>query len=244
MKLINLSNTEIEDYTELLSYSGLEYFAGHFVKLSNHQSLTDFIMNPAQETLFDIYKTQNKSIGKIARQMGTTTSHCIFSLYSAMTQRDQTIAIVGINAMEYRYYNAIIRQIYENLPSHIKRLALMTTSNRSIFEFDNGSRILLTSYSDSMLRGMTCNTIIFDNIGHINSNCYETIANLLAIFYHSKIIISVSGNSNEFVDQILNNKSFYTYVIDAVNYDNNIDLDQIQCVMGLDSFKREYLCEF
>ena len=146
--------------------SGPYYFISNFVYIRHPtKGRIKFDPFPYQQDLCDVYHNYRYSIAMVGRQMGKTTLAAAYLLWYAMFKADSTILIAAhkyTGAQEIMQY---IRYAYENLPDHIR--AGVTSYNKGSIEFDNGSRIVSQTTTETTGRGMAISLVYLDEFAFV-----------------------------------------------------------------------------
>lgn len=106
-----------------------------------------------QKRLIDTYHNYRYSISMMPRQTGKSTSAAGYILWYAMFVPDSTILIAAHKYTGAQEIMQRIRFAYELCPNHIR--AGSTSYNKGSVDFDNGSRIVSATTTETTGRGMS-----------------------------------------------------------------------------------------
>jgi hypothetical protein len=106
-----------------------------------------------QQRLIDTYHRYRFSISLMPRQTGKSTSAAGYLLWYAMFRPDSTILIAAHKYTGAQEIMQRIRYAYELCPDHIRAGA--TSYNKGSIEFENGSRIVSQTTTETTGRGMS-----------------------------------------------------------------------------------------
>ena len=216
-----------------------------------------------QKRLIDSYHNFRFNINMLPRQTGKTTTAAGYLLWYAMFVPDSTILIAA-----HKYTGAMeimqrIRYGYELCPDHIR--AGVTSYNKQSIEFENGSRIVAQTTTETTGRGMSLTLLYCDEFAFVPPNIatefWTSISPTLAT--GGKAIITSTPNSDE--DQFaqiwneankreddygniqeLGKNGFHPY---KAHWSEHPDRDEKwaeeeRSRIGEERFRREHECEF
>jgi len=106
-----------------------------------------------QKELLDSYNNNRFSVNMLGRQMGKTTTAVGYLLWYAMFVDDSTILIAAHKYTGAKEIMQRLRYAYETCPDHIR--CGVTSYNKESIEFDNGSRIVAQTTTETTGRGMS-----------------------------------------------------------------------------------------
>jgi hypothetical protein len=106
-----------------------------------------------QKKLIDTYHNYRYSISMMPRQTGKSTSAAGYILWYAMFVPDSTILIAAHKYTGAQEIMQRIRFAYELCPNHIR--AGVTSYNKGSIDFENGSRIVSATTTETTGRGMS-----------------------------------------------------------------------------------------
>jgi len=150
-----------------------------------------------QDRLIDTYHNFRFSISLMPRQTGKTTSAAGYLLWYAMFIPDSTILVAA-----HKYQGAYeimqrVRYAYESVPDYIR--AGVTSYNKGSLEFDNGSRIVSQTTTETTGRGMSISLLYADEFAYVRPTIakefWTSISPTLAT--GGKAIITSTPNSDE-----------------------------------------------
>lgn len=216
-----------------------------------------------QKRLIDTYHEDRYSIALMPRQSGKTTSAAGYLLWYAMFISNSTILIAAHKYTGAQEIMQRIRYAYEACPDHIK--AGVTTYNKGSLDFENGSRIVSATTTETTGRGMSITVLYLDEFAFVRPSIAKEFWTAITptLSTGGKAIITSTPNSdedqfaliwkgaNKTIDEFGNTtrlgingfKAFRSYWNEQPGRDQEW-ADQIKAQLGDDKFKREIECEF
>jgi hypothetical protein len=216
-----------------------------------------------QDDLLESYHTNRFSVNMLGRQMGKTTTAVGYLLWYAMFIPDSTILICAHKYTGAQEIMQRLRYAYETCPDFVR--AGVTSYNKQSIEFENGSRIVAQTTTETTGRGMSVSLLYCDEFAYVEPNIatefWTSIAPTLAT--GGKAIITSTPNSDE--DQFaqiwneankrfdefgnetkLGKNGYYPYM--AI-WSQHPDRDEkwageMRSQLGVDRFEREHECKF
>jgi hypothetical protein len=150
-----------------------------------------------QRRLIDSYHNHRFNINLLPRQTGKTTTAAGYLLWYAMFVPDSTILIAAHKYTGAQEIMSRIRYAYELCPDIIRAGA--TSYNKQSIEFENGSRIVAQTTTETTGRGMALSLLYADEFAfvapNIASEFWTSISPTLAT--GGKAIITSTPNSDE-----------------------------------------------
>lgn len=150
-----------------------------------------------QRRLIDSYHQHRFNINLLPRQTGKTTTASGYLLWYAMFNPDSTILIAAHKYTGAQEIMSRIRYAYELCPDHIRCGA--TSYNKQSIEFDNGSRIIAQTTTETTGRGLSLSLLYADEFAFVPPNVasefWTSISPTLAT--GGKAIITSTPNSDE-----------------------------------------------
>ncbi len=243
--------------------TGPKYFLSNFFYIQ-HPTKGRMAYQPFdyQDELIDIYHGNRFSINLLGRQMGKTTTAAGYLLWYAMFVPDSTILIAAHKYTGAQEIMQRIRYAYELCPNHIR--AGVTSYNKGSIDFDNGSRIVSATTTETTGRGMSITLLYCDEFAFVRNTIarefWTSISPTLAT--GGKAIITSTPNSDE--DQFwllwrganrtedeygnqrsLGENGFKGYMAKWDRHPDRDDkwADQERASIGIERFKREHECE-
>ena len=216
-----------------------------------------------QERLLDSYHGHRFSVNMLGRQMGKTTTAVGYLLWYAMFVPDSTILISAHKYTGAQEIMQRLRYAYETCPDFIR--AGVTSYNKQSLEFDNGSRIVAQTTTETTGRGMSVSLLYCDEFAYVEPNIavefWTSISPTLAT--GGKAIITSTPNSDEdqFAqiwneankrfdefgnEQELGRNGFYPCIAiwsEHPDRDEKWKNEEVSRV-GYERFQREHECEF
>ena len=152
---------------------------------------------PYQVDLIQVYHTNRFSINMLGRQMGKTTTAAGYLLWYAMFIPDSTILIAAHKYTGAQEIMQRIRYAYEACPDHIR--CGVTSYNKGSIDFDNGSRIVSATTTETTGRGMSISLLYADEFAFVRPTIarefWASISPTLAT--GGKAIITSTPNSDD-----------------------------------------------
>ena len=262
---IPYSNQEIQELYYCMDVDdGPLYFMRNFFYIQ-HPTQGRLLFDPFdyQIELVQNYHANRFSINMLGRQMGKTTCAAGYLIWFAMFNPDSTILIAAHKYAGAQEIMQRIRYAYENCPDHIR--CGVTSYNKGSIEFDNGSRIVSATTTETTGRGMAISLLYCDEFAFVRNTIarefWTSISPTLST--GGKAIITSTPNSDE--DQFatiwrLANNKFDEYGNELAHgkngfapimfpWDRHPDRDEPwaereRASIGEDRFDREHNCKF
>ena len=216
-----------------------------------------------QNRLIDSYHDFRFNVNMLPRQTGKTTTASGYLLWYAMFIPDSTILIAAHKYTGAKEIMSRIRYAYECCPDHIR--AGVTSYNKESIEFDNGSRILAQTTTETTGRGMALSLLYCDEFAFVPPNIatefWTSISPTLST--GGKAIITSTPNSDEDQFAVIwneaNKKEDEFGNIQAIgkngfhpfkaHWSEHPDRDEAWAAeersrIGEERFRREHECEF
>lgn len=174
------------------------YFLDHFFYIQ-HPTKGKMQYHPFdyQKRLIDSIHDHRFNVNMLPRQTGKTTTAAGYLLWYAMFVPDSTILIAAHKYTGAQEIMNRIRYAYELCPDHIR--AGVTSYNKQSIEFDNGSRIVAQTTTETTGRGMSLSLLYCDEFAFVPPNIatefWTSISPTLAT--GGKAIITSTPNSDE-----------------------------------------------
>jgi hypothetical protein len=244
--------------------TGPEYFMRNFFYIQHPtRGKIQYVPFDYQVDLIHNYHTHRFSINMLGRQMGKTTTAAGYLVWYAMFVPDSTILIAAHKYTGAQEIMQRIRYAYEAVPDHIR--CGVVSYNKGSIDFDNGSRIVSATTTETTGRGMSISLLYCDEFAFVRPTIarefWASISPTLAT--GGKAIITSTPNSdddqfsfiwreaNKRLDEYGNEKEigrngFASYI--AV-WDQHPERDkawasQEHAALGEERFRREHNCEF
>jgi hypothetical protein len=244
--------------------TGPLYFLDNFFFIQ-HPTRGKMLYHPFdyQKRLIETYHRYRYSISLMPRQTGKSTSAAGYLLWYAMFIPDSTILVAAHKYTGAQEIMQRVRYAYELCPNHIRAGA--TSYNKNSLEFENGSRIVAQTTTETTGRGMSISLLYADEFAFVRPTIarefWTSISPTLAT--GGKAIITSTPNSDE--DQFallwkganktqdehgntteLGINGFRAFRSDWREHpdrDEKWGLEQL-AQLGEDRFRREMECEF
>ncbi|NBP00831.1 MAG: hypothetical protein EBU90_11990 [Proteobacteria bacterium] len=150
-----------------------------------------------QVRLVDSYHNHRFNINLLPRQTGKTTTAAGYLLWYAMFNPDSTILVAAHKYTGAQEIMHKIRTAYELCPDHIR--GGVVSYNKQSIEFDNGSRIVAQTTTETTGRGMSISLLYADEFAFVEPNIatefWTSIRPTLAT--GGKAILTSTPNSDE-----------------------------------------------
>lgn len=150
-----------------------------------------------QKRLIDVYHRNRFCIAMMPRQTGKSTSAAGYLLWYAMFVPDSTILIAAHKYTGSQEIMQRIRFAYELCPDHIR--AGVTSYNKGSIDFENGSRIISSTTTETTGRGMSISLLYSDEFAYVRPTIarefWTSISPTLAT--GGKCIITSTPSSDE-----------------------------------------------
>jgi hypothetical protein len=244
--------------------NGPLYFLDHFFYIQ-HPTRGKMVYHPFeyQTRLIETYHNYRYSISLMPRQTGKSTSAAGYLLWYAMFVPDSTILVAAHKYTGAQEIMQRIRYAYELCPNHIRAGA--TSYNKNSLEFENGSRIVAQTTTETTGRGMSISLLYADEFAFVRPTIarefWTSISPTLAT--GGKAIITSTPNSdedqfaylwkgaNKTMDEHGNTtelgingfRAFRSNWREHPDRDAKWGLEQL-AQLGEDRFRREMECEF
>ena len=178
--------------------TGPMYFLEHFFYIQHPlRGRIQFAPFDYQIKLVENYHTNRFSINMLGRQMGKTTCAAGYLLWFAMFVPDSTILIAAHKYTGAQEIMQRIRYAYESVPNHIR--CGVTSYNKGSIEFDNGSRIVSATTTETTGRGMSISLLYCDEFAFVRPTIarefWTSISPTLST--GGKAIVTSTPNSDE-----------------------------------------------
>lgn len=244
--------------------TGFMYFAENYSYIQ-HPIHGKVKFNPFeyQKDVLEAFNEHRYIITLQPRQSGKTTCAAIYLCWFAMFKPDQTILIAAHKFVGAQEIMQRVRYVYETCPNYIR--AGVKNYNKGSIEFDNDSRIVSTTTTETTGRGMSISLLYCDEFAYLPSaiaeNFWSSISPTLAT--GGRAIITSTPNTDEDMfaqlwkgamdkyddlgnDMIVGSNGFYGL---QVKWDEHPDRDEEWskneiAKIGDIRWRREFLCEF
>jgi hypothetical protein len=257
-----------KDIEELLActdpINGPHYFLDNFFYIQ-HPTKGKLRYEPFeyQRRLIDSYHGNRFNVNLLPRQTGKTTTAAGYLLWYAMFVPDATVLVAAHKFTGAQEIMSRIRYAYELCADHIR--CGVKSYNKQSIEFDNGSRIIAQTTTETTGRGLSLSLLYADEFAFVEPNIavefWTSISPTLAT--GGKAIITSTPNSDE--DQFANIWKEANYKFDEFGNEQTLgrngffpfraywnehpDRDEAwaneeRSRIGEERFRREHDCEF
>lgn len=244
--------------------TGPMYFMRNYVYIQ-HPTKGRMLFDPFgfQVGLIDAYHNNRFCVAMLSRQTGKTTCAAGYLLWFAMFQPDSIILVAAHKYTGAQEIMSRIRFAYENVPDFIR--AGVTSYNKGSLEFDNGSRIVSATTTETTGRGMSLTLVYADEFAFVQPRIarefWTSISPTLST--GGKCIMTSTPNSDE--DQFadiwreankttdefgndtgLGKNGFFAYKADWRQHPERGEewAEQEISRIGMEKFRREHNLEF
>jgi hypothetical protein len=244
--------------------TGPMYFLENFFYIQHAiRGRIQFIPFDYQIELVENYHNNRFSINMLGRQMGKTTCAAGYLLWYAMFVPDSTILVAAHKYTGSQEIMQRIRYAYENVPDFIR--CGVTSYNKGSIEFDNGSRIVSATTTETTGRGMSISLLYCDEFAYVRPTIarefWTSISPTLST--GGKAIVTSTPNSDE--DQFAEIWKIANHRFDEYGNETKVGKNGFAPIMfpwdrhpertsawanqerssiGEDRFKREHECKF
>jgi hypothetical protein len=198
-KRISYTQQELLEFSLCADFdTGCDYFLKNFFYIQ-HPTIGRMQFQPFdyQEELLKNYHENRFSINMLGRQMGKTTVAGGYLLWYAMFIPDSTILVASNKYTGAQEIMNRVRFAYESVPDHIRAGA--TDYNKGSITFDNGSRIVSATTTETTGRGMSISLLYCDELAFVRptwaKEFWTSISPTLST--GGKAIITSTPNSDE-----------------------------------------------
>jgi hypothetical protein len=216
-----------------------------------------------QRRLIDSYHGNRFNVNLLPRQTGKTTTAAGYLLWYAMFIPDATVLVAAHKFTGAQEIMSRIRYAYELCPNHIR--CGVKSYNKQSIEFDNGSRIIAQTTTETTGRGLSLSLLYADEFAFVEPNIavefWTSISPTLAT--GGKAIITSTPNSDEdqFAniwkeanyrfdefgnEQVLGRNGFFPFRAYWNEHPDRDEkwADEERSRIGEERFRREHDCEF
>ena len=178
--------------------TGPAYFMDNYFHIQ-HPTKGKMLYHPFeyQKKLIDTYHNNRFSISLMPRQTGKTTSAAGYLLWYAMFIPDATILIAAHKYTGAQEIMQRVRYAYELCPDFIRAGA--TNYNKGSIEFENGSRIVSATTTETTGRGMSITLLYCDEFAFVRPTIAKEFWTSISptLSTGGKAIITSTPNSDE-----------------------------------------------
>jgi hypothetical protein len=150
-----------------------------------------------QDKLIETYHNYRFAIALMGRQMGKTATAAGYLLWYAMFTPDSTILVAAHKYTGAQEIMQRIRYGYENCPNFIR--AGVTSYNKGSIDFENGSRILSQTTTETTGRGLSISLLYCDEFSYVRPTIAKEFWTSVSptLSTGGKAIITSTPNSDE-----------------------------------------------
>ena len=196
---VNMTEDQIMEFARCADPdSGPEYFMSNYFYIQ-HPVKGKMLYQPFgyQRKLIDTYHSNRFSISLMPRQTGKTTSAAGYLLWFAMFRPDSTILIAAHKYTGAQEIMQRVRYAYELCPDWIR--AGVTSYNKGSIDFENGSRIVSQTTTETTGRGMSITLLYCDEFAFVRPTIAKEFWTSISptLSTGGKAIITSTPNSDE-----------------------------------------------
>ena len=196
---VNMTEDQILEFVKCAdSVTGPKYFMDNYFFIQ-HPVKGKMLYHPFpyQEKLIDTYNENRFSISLMPRQTGKSTSAAGYLLWYAMFVPDSTILIAAHKYTGAQEIMQRIRYAYELCPDYIR--AGVTSYNKGSIDFENGSRIVSQTTTETTGRGMSITLLYCDEFAFVRPTIAKEFWTSISptLSTGGKAIITSTPNSDE-----------------------------------------------
>lgn len=212
-----------------------------------------FDLYPYQESILKLFPNHNKIIINQSRQIGITTTLCLYILHKVLFNDDFNVYISSFRNDSNKTILNIISFMLENISNEFllekQNMAVIYKNDNSI-RFKNGCSINTFDVKYPVLNFRNPNLIIFDNNFHIKD--FEPVFKSTLIYDNCQILACATPLINfQYFDELWTNAETGENGFLPIKLkwdvhpkrDIKWKLEQIR-IIGEKFFQREYQCEF
>lgn len=156
-------------------------------------------LHECQKRILRTFRDERFNIVLASRQIGKSTMMTIFALWEACFNDDQRILLVANKESTAIEIFRRIRMAYEELPNWLK--PPVKEYGKTSAEFENGSRIGITTTTSSAGRGSSCDLLILDELAHVDKHLmkefWAAVYPIISASKKSKILIASTPNGTD-----------------------------------------------
>lgn len=244
--------------------SGPHYFMNNYFYIQHPtKGKMQYTAYDYQVGLINAYHEHRFSVAMMGRQLGKTTTAAGYLLWYSMFIDDSTILIAAHKYTGAQEIMSRIRYAYETCPDFIR--GGVTSYNKQSMEFENGSRIIAQTTTETTGRGLSVSLLYCDELSYVEPNIargfWTSISPTLATGGKALITSTPNSDEDQFADiwheankrfdefgneQELGKNGFFPYL---ATWDQHPDRDQAwanseMSRIGEEKFKREHNCQF
>lgn len=262
---VNMTEDQILEFAKCADPdSGPQYFMDNYFYIQ-HPTKGKMLYHPFeyQVKLIDTYHQNRFSISLMPRQTGKSTSAAGYLLWYAMFKPDSTILIAAHKYTGAQEIMQRVRYAYELCPDFIR--AGVTSYNKGSIDFENGSRIVAQTTTETTGRGMSITLLYCDEFAFVRPTIAKEFWTSISptLSTGGKAIITSTPNSDE--DQFAHIWKQANKCVDEFGNPTNLGINGFRAYrarwdehpdrdekwkseeigrIGEERFRREHGCEF
>ncbi|CAB4133109.1 large terminase protein [uncultured Caudovirales phage] len=198
-QVYNYTEEQITEFVKCAEpINGPKYFMDNYFYIQ-HPTKGKMLYHPFeyQKRLIDVYHQNRFSISLMPRQTGKTTSAAGYLLWYGMFIPDSTILIAAHKYTGAQEIMQRVRYAYELCPDFIR--AGVTSYNKGSIDFENGSRIVSQTTTETTGRGMSITLLYCDEFAFVRPTIAKEFWTSISptLSTGGKAIITSTPNSDE-----------------------------------------------
>lgn len=187
---IDFTPAQVEEYIKC-SQDPI-YFIKKYVKIVHiDYGVVPFELWEFQERMITTIHNNRRTIGRVGRQSGKSTTTIAYLLWLSLFNDHQNIAILANKGSLSRELLSRYQMAYENLPLWLQQGIVFW--NKGSLELENGSKLVAAATSSSAIRGGSFSCVVLDEFAHVHNNLAEefftSVYPVISSGKKSKIII-------------------------------------------------------
>ena len=264
---VNFTQEQIQEFMKCADPdTGPEHFMSNYFNIQ-HPVKGKMVYKPFeyQKRLINAYHKNRFSISLMPRQTGKTTSAAGYLLWRAMFKSDSTILIAAHKYTGAQEIMQRIRYAYELCPDFIR--AGVVSYNKGSIDFENGSRIVSQTTTETTGRGMSITLLYCDEFAFVRPTIarefWTSISPTLSTGGQAIITSTPNSDEDQFafiwkqanknIDEYgnptadgLGINGFFAYQSDWWEHPDRDDKWKEEEIgrIGEERFRREHGCEF
>ena len=124
-----------------------------------------------QKELLNLIDNNRYVVALFPRQSGKTTTVGVYALWYSLFNENKVVGIVSNKEASAKMILSRIKRMYESIPVYLK--PGVTSYAKTMVEFDNGTKIVVSATSPDAFRGETINFLLSDEAAFVPKNQVE-----------------------------------------------------------------------
>lgn len=248
------TQTEVDEFAKCAK--DMMYFLKKYYKIIHvERGLINFEPWPFQVKMLEAYKTKRYVISKLPRQVGKSVTTIGYILWYVLFNKNVKVAVLAHKLETAQELFEGLRRAYENLPLFLQAGIAQGGWNKRSIRLSNGSVVKAAATSGGAVRGETYNIIFLDEYAFVENNLADeffrsTFPTISSGKTTKLFVVSTPQGMNHFYDMwdkaVKKKSEFYPIEIKWNDVPGRDDAwrDKQIGIMGLESFKQEFMTEF